>query len=90
MTRLTIDHDADGAFAVITRPGQAAEHIPITHRDAVRLMSEAAQAVQAEECKWRAQLGATPHWTSSVRGGGGGRLSAKSGRWRAAKNQTLA
>lgn len=49
MIRIAIDHDADGAFAVITRPGQAAERIPITHRDAVRLMSEAAQVVLVEE-----------------------------------------
>ncbi|MFG1320344.1 hypothetical protein [Xanthobacter autotrophicus] len=90
MIRIAIDQDGDGSFALVTRPGAPAERIPITHRDAVRLMSEAAQAVQAEGCKWRAQLGATPHWTSSVRGGRRGRLSAKSGRWRAAKNQTLA
>ncbi|MFG1371470.1 hypothetical protein V5F32_04770 [Xanthobacter oligotrophicus] len=49
MTRLAIDHDADGAYAVITRPGAPAERIPITHRDAVRLMSEAAQVVLVEE-----------------------------------------
>lgn len=48
MTRLSIDWDGEGAFAVITRPGQAAERIPLTHRDAVRLMSEAAQAVLME------------------------------------------
>ncbi|MFG1389098.1 hypothetical protein [Xanthobacter versatilis] len=49
MTRIAIDHDADGAFAVITRPGQAAERVELTHRDAVRLMSEAAQVVLVEE-----------------------------------------
>lgn len=49
MTRIAIDHDADGAYAVITRPGAPAERIPITHRDAVRLMSEAAQVVLVEE-----------------------------------------
>ncbi|MFG1332470.1 hypothetical protein V5F41_14650 [Xanthobacter autotrophicus] len=49
MTRIAIDHDADGAYAVITRPGQAAERIQITHRDAVRIMSEAAQVVLVEE-----------------------------------------
>ncbi|MFG1342582.1 hypothetical protein [Xanthobacter autotrophicus] len=51
MTRIAIDHDADGAYAIVTRPGAPAERIPITHRDAVRLMSEAAQVVLVEE--WR-------------------------------------
>ena len=49
MTRLSIDWDGDGAYAVLTRPGQAAERIPLTHRDAVRLMSEAAEVVLVEE-----------------------------------------
>lgn len=49
MTRIAIDHDAGGAFAVITRPGAPAEWVELTHRDAVRLMSEAAQVVLVEE-----------------------------------------
>lgn len=49
MTRIAIDWDADGAYALITRPGAAAEHIPLSHRDAVRLMSEAAQAVLLQD-----------------------------------------
>jgi len=79
MIRIAIDQDGDGSFALVTRPGAPAERIPITHRDAVRLMSEAAQAVQAEECNWRAQLGATPHWTSSVRGGEEGAVERQEG-----------
>lgn len=47
--RVAIDHDTDGAYALVTRPGSAAERIPLTHRDAVRLMSEAAQAVLVED-----------------------------------------
>lgn len=49
MTRLSIDWDGEGAYAVITRPGQEAERVPLTHRDAVRLMSEAAEVVLVEE-----------------------------------------
>lgn len=47
MTRVAIDHDGDGAYVRITRPGQAAEIVPLTHRAAVRLMSEAAEVVLA-------------------------------------------
>ena len=49
MIRIAIDQDGDGSFALVTRPGAPAERIPITHRDAVRLMSEAAQVVLVEE-----------------------------------------
>jgi hypothetical protein len=49
VTRAFIDWDGDGAFAVISRPGQAAEVVRLAHRDAVRLMSEAAGAVLVEE-----------------------------------------
>ena len=56
MTRIAIDHDADGAFAIITRPGQAAERVELTHRDAVRLMSEAAQAVLVEDGRRHVRL----------------------------------
>lgn len=57
MIRIAIDQDGDGAFAVITRPGQAAERVELTHRDAVRIMSEAAQVVLVEEGRRRAQFG---------------------------------
>lgn len=43
MTRLTIDWDADGAYAVITRPGQAAEvvRLPDVDRTATEAMTAA-------------------------------------------------
>lgn len=42
MTRIAIDHDADGAYAVITRPGAAAEVIRLP--DIARVATEALQA----------------------------------------------
>ena len=42
--RLRIDWDADGAFASLTRPGEAAEEIRISVEDTVRIMKEAAEA----------------------------------------------
>ena len=56
MTRIAIDHDADGAYAVITRPGAPAERIPLLHRDAVRLMSEAAGVVLVEEGRRKSSM----------------------------------
>lgn len=43
MTRLSIDWDGDGAFAVITRPGQAAEvvRLPDVDRTAAEAMTAA-------------------------------------------------
>lgn len=43
MTRLTIDWDGDGAYAVITRPGQAAEvvRLPDVDRTATEAMTAA-------------------------------------------------
>lgn len=43
MTRLTIDWDADGAYAVITRTGQAAEvvRLPDVDRTATEAMTAA-------------------------------------------------
>ena len=49
MTRISIDHDADGAFAVITRPGQAAERVELTHQAVARLATAAMEAWLAEE-----------------------------------------
>ena len=49
MTHVSIDHDGDGAYVRITRPGRAAEIVPLTHRAAVRLMSEAAAVVLAQD-----------------------------------------
>lgn len=43
--RIALDYDADGAFVILTRFGAAAERIPLSHRDAVRIMIEAAQVV---------------------------------------------
>ena len=43
--RLTIDWDGDGAFAVITRPGQAAEVVRLPDVD--RLVTEAMTAALA-------------------------------------------
>lgn len=42
--RLRIDWDADGVFASLTRPGEAAEEIRLSTDDTVRLMKEAAEA----------------------------------------------
>lgn len=42
--RLRIDWDADGAFASLTRPGEAAEEIRLSTVDTVRIMKEAAEA----------------------------------------------
>ncbi len=42
--RLRIDWDADGAFASVTRPGEAAEEIRLSVDDTVRIMKEAAEA----------------------------------------------
>jgi hypothetical protein len=42
--RLRIDWDADGAFASVTRPGEAAEDIRLSNEDTVRIMKEAAEA----------------------------------------------
>lgn len=49
MTRLSIDHDADGAYAVITRPGQAAERVDLTHAAVARLAAGAMGAWLAED-----------------------------------------
>lgn len=49
MTRLSIDHDADGAYAIITRPGQAAERVELTHAAVARLAAGAMGAWLAEE-----------------------------------------
>ena len=42
--RLRIDWDADGAFASLTRPGEAAEEIRLSTEETVRIMKEAAEA----------------------------------------------
>jgi len=42
--RLRIDWDADGAFASLTRPGEAAEEVRLSTEDTVRIMKEAAEA----------------------------------------------
>lgn len=48
MTRIAIDWDDDGAFAIITRPGVAAEVVRLAHREVILLMQQAAGAVLAE------------------------------------------
>ena len=45
MTRIAIDWDGDGAYAVITRPGQAAEVVRLPDVD--RLVTEAMTAALA-------------------------------------------
>lgn len=60
MTRLTIDWDADGAFAVITRPGAPAEivRLPDIHRVATEaLQAELAQRgrVVVRPARWPAE-----------------------------------
>lgn len=57
MTRLSIDHDADGAYAVITRPGQAAERVDLTHAAVARLAAGAMGAWLAEEAARKMTLG---------------------------------
>jgi len=42
--RLRIDWDADGVFASLTRPGEAAEEVRLSTDDTVRIMKEAAEA----------------------------------------------
>ena len=49
MTRLSIDWDGDGAYAVITRPGQAAERVELTHAAIARLAAGAMEAWLAED-----------------------------------------
>lgn len=49
--RVALDYDADGAFVILTRFGAAAERIPLSHRDAVRIMSEVAQVVLVKETR---------------------------------------
>lgn len=72
MIRIAIDQDGDGSFALVTRPGAPAERIPITHRDAVRLMREAAQLVLVEEGRrqWhvleRGKSEAQPHFIGAL------------------------
>lgn len=56
MTRIAIDHDADGAFAVITRPGQAAERVELTHQAVGRLAAAAMEAWLVEERVRRRRL----------------------------------
>ncbi|MFG1276539.1 hypothetical protein [Xanthobacter autotrophicus] len=74
MIRIAIDQDKDGSFALVTRPGAPAERIPITHRDAVRLMSEAAQVVLVEEGRRKHPLhhhdhrDAPPHFLDQIEG----------------------
>lgn len=41
---MRIDWDTDGAFASLTRPGEAAEEIRLSTEDTVRIMKEAAEA----------------------------------------------
>lgn len=48
MTRLSIDWDGDGAYAVISRPGQAAERVDLTHQALGRLAAAAMEAWLAE------------------------------------------
>lgn len=48
--RLRIDWDADGMFASLTRPGEAAEEVRLSADDTLRIMKEAAEAwLQARE-----------------------------------------
>lgn len=42
--RLRIDWDADGAFASLTRPGEAAEEIRLSTDETVQIMKDAAEA----------------------------------------------
>lgn len=44
MTRISIDWDGEGAFAVLTRPGAPSEEVRLSVDDTVRLMKEAAEA----------------------------------------------
>lgn len=60
MTRIAIDHDADGAFAVITRPGQAAERVELTHQAVGQLAAAAMEAWLVEE-RARGRIGAGHH-----------------------------
>ncbi len=39
-----MDWDADGAFASLTRPGEAAEEVRLSADETVRIMKEAAEA----------------------------------------------
>lgn len=48
-THIAIDHDADGAFAVITRPGAPAERVELTHQSVGRLAAAAMEAWLAGE-----------------------------------------
>lgn len=62
MTRVSIDWDGDGAFAVITRPGQPAEVIRL--RDHDRIAAEAMTAAVA----LRGRVVVTPaRWPTSLR-----------------------
>jgi len=74
MTRLAIDWDDDGAFAVITRPGQPAEVIRLP--DIYRVATEAMQADLAmrgrvvvwSACKRSLQVGEDepPHFIGAL------------------------
>lgn len=62
MTRVSIDWDGDGAFAVITRPGQPAEVIRLPDHD--RIATEAMTAALA----MRGRVVVRPaRWPTSLR-----------------------
>lgn len=70
MTRLSIDHDADGAYAVITRPGQAAEvvRLPDVDRTATEAMAAALAMrgrVVVRPARWPAES-APPHFIGAL------------------------
>ncbi|MFG1320929.1 hypothetical protein [Xanthobacter autotrophicus] len=60
MTRIAIDRDADGAYAVITRPGAPAERVELTHQAVGRLVAAAMEAWLVEE-RVRGRIGAGYH-----------------------------
>lgn len=65
MTRLSIDWDGDGAYAVVTRPGAAAEviRIPDIDRTATEAMTAALAMrgrVVVRPARWRRALPPAP------------------------------
>ncbi|MFG1259129.1 hypothetical protein V5F79_17505 [Xanthobacter flavus] len=70
MTRLAIDWDGDGAFAVITRPGAPAEviRLPDIHRVATEAMAAATSVsgwVVVRPARWPQEDG-PPHFIGAM------------------------